>query len=384
MLALAEHLPPIELVPDVVELDELARSRTSASYLLPCRGGGVSVEGATTDYLDEHPERRDWTLIGCERSQQIHEWFYGERAPQVDICPRKRTGGSGAILAKCCLLEADNEVDDGRVVVPWGASLAQISEALRTLVATVGADVGTRLSDSEQYAHLWGTPELAEVFEERARLQRWLDIITALAVAQARLGMIPGEAAAQIAAHADAQELDLDFLAARDPAHLALDAGADQRAPAGAPRCGEGARVRRCHGPGRDRHVVRPGHARCRGGGVERPARDRGPTPRAGRRASRHAHGRTDARAARLSDHVRLQGRLVGRRGSTPSSAVVGGTSSMVGRTAGRSRRHPGILRTARRRAARRVLCRAGAGRPGHLVAHLAGQDRGVRWHCWR
>jgi len=134
VLALSEHLPPIELVPDVIELDDLARSRRSENYLLPCRGGGVSIEGSTTDYLDEHPERRDWTLIGCERSQQIHEWFYGERAPQVDICPRKRVGGAGAILAKCCLLESHNEVDDGRVVVPWGATLAQISAALTTLV----------------------------------------------------------------------------------------------------------------------------------------------------------------------------------------------------------------------------------------------------------
>jgi hypothetical protein len=134
VLSLAEHLPPIELVPDVVELEQLARTKASGSYLLPCRGGGVAVEGATTAYLDEHPEFRPWTLIGCERSQQIHEWFYGERADQVDICPRKRTGGPGATLAKCCLLEAHIEVDDGRVVVvPWGASLAQISEALTTL-----------------------------------------------------------------------------------------------------------------------------------------------------------------------------------------------------------------------------------------------------------
>jgi adenylosuccinate lyase len=73
--------------------------------------------------------------------------------------------------------------------------------------------MGTRLSDSEQYAHLWGTPELAEVFEERARLQRWLDIITALAVAQARLGIIPDDAAEPIAAHAHVSELDLDYLA---------------------------------------------------------------------------------------------------------------------------------------------------------------------------
>jgi len=134
VLALAEHLPPIELVPDIVELDDLARSQRSASYLLPCRGGGVSVDGATTDYLDERPERRSWTLIGCERSQQIHEAFYGERAEQVDICPRNRTVGEGAVLAKCCLLESGIEVDDaGVVVVPWGASLGQISEALTTL-----------------------------------------------------------------------------------------------------------------------------------------------------------------------------------------------------------------------------------------------------------
>ena len=65
--------------------------------------------------------------------------------------------------------------------------------------------MGTRLSDSEQYAHLWGTPELAQVFEERARLQSWLDILTALAAAQARLGIIPAEAAAQIATHARAE-----------------------------------------------------------------------------------------------------------------------------------------------------------------------------------
>ena len=134
VLALAEHLPPIELVPDVVELDSLAESRRSEHYLLPCRGGGVAVEGATTDYLDEHPERREWTLIGCERSEQIHEWFYGVRAPQVDICPWKRSGGAGPILAKCCLLESHIEIDDRRVIVPWGASLAQISQALTTLV----------------------------------------------------------------------------------------------------------------------------------------------------------------------------------------------------------------------------------------------------------
>lgn len=134
VLDLAEHLPPIELVPDVIELEQLAASAPSASYLLPCRGGGISIDGATTDYLDERPGRRSWTLVGCERSQQIHDWFYGERATQVDICPRERAGGTGAVLTKCCLLEKHIETGDGRVVVPWGASLEQIAEALTAMV----------------------------------------------------------------------------------------------------------------------------------------------------------------------------------------------------------------------------------------------------------
>jgi len=77
----------------------------------------------------------------------------------------------------------------------------------------MGADVVTRLSDSAQYAHLWGTTESAQLFDERARLQSWLDILTALAAAQARLGIIPAGSAAHIAAHARAELLDLDLVA---------------------------------------------------------------------------------------------------------------------------------------------------------------------------
>jgi hypothetical protein len=134
ILDVAEDIRPVELVPDVVTLEALARTRPSVSYLLPCRGGGFTVEGAHTAYLDERPEREPWVLIGCERSQQIHEHFYGERAAQVDICPRNRTGLTGAVLTKCCLLERHIEVNGGRAVVPWGATLTQVAHALAALV----------------------------------------------------------------------------------------------------------------------------------------------------------------------------------------------------------------------------------------------------------
>ncbi|MFC5996346.1 adenylosuccinate lyase family protein [Pseudonocardia hispaniensis] len=73
--------------------------------------------------------------------------------------------------------------------------------------------MGTRLSSSTLYAHLWGTPELAGVFDERAMLQSWLDILAALARAQAAFGIVPGRAAEEIAAAARVDALDLEYVA---------------------------------------------------------------------------------------------------------------------------------------------------------------------------
>jgi adenylosuccinate lyase len=74
--------------------------------------------------------------------------------------------------------------------------------------------MGARLTDSDLYAHLWGTEELRAVFEERRRLQSWLDILVALAGAQAELGIIPSSSAAAIAEAASVDRLDLAFVAA--------------------------------------------------------------------------------------------------------------------------------------------------------------------------
>jgi adenylosuccinate lyase len=84
--------------------------------------------------------------------------------------------------------------------------------------------VGARITDSELYAHLWGTDELRAVFDERARLQSWLDVLAALARAQAGVGVIPAESAREITAAADVDRLDLAFVAeeTRRTAHSTL------------------------------------------------------------------------------------------------------------------------------------------------------------------
>jgi hypothetical protein len=89
-------------------------------------------------FLDEIPPRADWTLVGCARSRAIHDWFYDGPAAFVDMCPRqlaRRTPAGSTVLTKCCLLEDKVTAEDGLVVVPWGASLAQVREGLGRAVA---------------------------------------------------------------------------------------------------------------------------------------------------------------------------------------------------------------------------------------------------------
>jgi adenylosuccinate lyase len=52
--------------------------------------------------------------------------------------------------------------------------------------------------DSPIYGGAWSSAEMRGIFDDVARLQSWLDIIAALAEAQAELGLIPADAAPEI------------------------------------------------------------------------------------------------------------------------------------------------------------------------------------------
>lgn len=136
ILDVTEDLPPMELVSEPTDLGALAAAHPAEHFLLPCRGSGAHVEGAAVSYLDEHPPKADWTLLGCTRSQQIHAWFYGEDAPVLDFCPRRAPGPRpAALLTKCCLQEEHTETGPGWASVPWGSSLDHVREALHALAA---------------------------------------------------------------------------------------------------------------------------------------------------------------------------------------------------------------------------------------------------------
>ena len=140
VLETADDLTGVELVPHVVELASLLPAEPAGTYLFPCRGGGMAVEGAHVAYLDEVPPRADWTLVGCARSRAIHDFFYDGDVPQVDMCPRTLATRvdvpeGEALLTKCCLFEDRIEVDGRTVVVPWGASFGELRQGLAAAVS---------------------------------------------------------------------------------------------------------------------------------------------------------------------------------------------------------------------------------------------------------
>ena len=144
VLATADHLPAVVTVPHVVELADLLPAEPGGTWLLPCRGGTMDVPGTQVAYLDEVPPRADWTLLGCARSRGIHDALYdAPLAAQVDTCPRTLAASldlpaGEVLLTKCCLLETHVETDGRTVVVPWGASFAELREGLDTAVRLAG------------------------------------------------------------------------------------------------------------------------------------------------------------------------------------------------------------------------------------------------------
>jgi len=66
--------------------------------------------------------------------------------------------------------------------------------------------------DFRLQADFFSTPELAAIFEEQTKMDRWLQVEAALAKAQGELGIIPPEAAREIGAKAGIEHLDLDRL----------------------------------------------------------------------------------------------------------------------------------------------------------------------------
>ena len=223
-----EDLRPLHLESEVVDLADLARRRPA-----PPLPPALSRRG------QRGPRRRGVLPRRTARSPPTGPcWAASDRGrsttgstaatrPRVDICPKvdPAAAGPGALLTKCCLQqeELDEGVAEGPdgettwVSVPWGASLEHVREALRRLQRSPRRGEHRRGHPPDRLPGL--RPPVVDpgagggVLRDARAGRRWLDVLVALARVQARHGLVPAEAAEQIADAAHAEHLDLDRVA---------------------------------------------------------------------------------------------------------------------------------------------------------------------------
>ena len=74
--------------------------------------------------------------------------------------------------------------------------------------------MASHIIDSELFGAAFAPQDIAEIFTDQSRVQKWFDIEAALAEAQAELGIIPAAAAKEIRAKAKAELVDFAEIAA--------------------------------------------------------------------------------------------------------------------------------------------------------------------------
>jgi hypothetical protein len=134
--ALGSILFESSIVPIVenIDLNQLARSANTPGIIFPCRASGIT-SNKSIYFLDETPEiKEECTLVGCDLSGRIFESVYRKRIGRINMCPRDLAPKDGLPrIVKCCKVKERYELDGRTAVVPWGATVKEVAEAVRVL-----------------------------------------------------------------------------------------------------------------------------------------------------------------------------------------------------------------------------------------------------------
>ena len=348
-------------------------------YLLPCGGSGVAVAGAQLSYLDQRPPRG----LDPARLRPV-PGHPPARSTASDAADRRHVPAGGARTtpaprsspsAACWRTTSSRR--RRRVVVPWGASLGQVRRGAARARRRAGAPSGDPADRSRARTRTCGARRARRALR-RARpccspgstsSPRWPRRRPSSASSRPRRRR-------QIASHARVDGSTSTSSPRRPgaPSHstLGLIRGA-------AAACSRSPPASTSTTARPSRTSPTPGSAlvmRDVGALVWRDLRAcEARLLRARRAAPRHRHGRPHPRPARRADHVRVQGRVLGRRGRAATSTGSRGRGPLVRRAARRRGRRPGVLRARRAGAACAAFCaRLGLGDPG--VSWLTARDR--------
>ncbi|MCQ2078974.1 MAG: hypothetical protein MJZ38_02820 [archaeon] len=136
-IALASGYVDLPVVTEDVILDfsEESRKADTEMVMFPCEGSGT-VGDRPCLYLDKVPdiEGKDITLVGCRLSKRIFSELYGREVPFINVCPKDNVPEDGMkTIVKCCRVKNGHEIDGDVVMVPWGATVPEVVEAIKAI-----------------------------------------------------------------------------------------------------------------------------------------------------------------------------------------------------------------------------------------------------------
>ncbi len=122
-----------------IDLNELARTVRTRGVMFPCRASGLSSEKAV-HFLDETPPIQvESTLIGCDLSRRIFLSHYGRPIECVNMCPRELAPKDGLLrIVKCCKVKEGFTLDGPTAIVPWGATVREVGDAVNAILRESG------------------------------------------------------------------------------------------------------------------------------------------------------------------------------------------------------------------------------------------------------
>ncbi len=133
---------PVKIIPQIIDLRKMAEECKYQYIVYPCQGSGLSSE-KDTFFLDQRPKFTDEqlqriSLIGCDLSLRIFKTIYGVEPEFFNFCPKKSvidTKPEYPTITKCCKVKKGHERIGNIAIVPWGATLKEVEEALSNLLA---------------------------------------------------------------------------------------------------------------------------------------------------------------------------------------------------------------------------------------------------------
>ena len=126
---------PVFPVLDVINLNLLEKQVATSKVMFPCRASGITTAKEVL-FLDETPRSpKDVTLVGCDLSRRIFQSIYKEKPKFINMCARDLAQKDERYrIVKCCKVREGFELEGKTAVVPWGATVREVADAVNALL----------------------------------------------------------------------------------------------------------------------------------------------------------------------------------------------------------------------------------------------------------